>query len=101
MNALKWGTPARGGSTRIRPSGPFARRAAVVVLDTLRRVGVAPTHAPHSLGNAIIFIWGPNFEMLPAAHRTLGSTQALAGQTLLQRLFSFVASYRSRHVEEP
>jgi len=26
------------------------------------------------MGNAIIFIWGPNFKMLPPLHRTLGST---------------------------
>ena len=33
------GTPARGGAKRIRPSGSqrFARRASVVVLDTLQR----------------------------------------------------------------
>src|SRR5882724_4359264 len=27
------------------------------------------------MGKRILFIRGPNFEMLPAAHRTLGSTQ--------------------------
>jgi len=49
--------------------GPrFAGRASVFVLDTLRRSVAAPTGSLR-----IIFIRGPNFEMLPAPHRTLGS----------------------------
>src|SRR5438445_2040287 len=36
---------------------------------------VAPPHASaHSMGNAIIFIWGPNFEMLPPLRGPLGTT---------------------------
>src|SRR2546430_3120885 len=62
---------------------------------------VAPPHASaHSMGNAIIFIWGPNFEMLPHP-MARSAARTVVGPTPLQRLFSFVASYRSRHVEEP
>src|SRR5207253_578898 len=50
-----------------------SRRASLVVLDTLRRSVQLPPHASaHSLGNAIIFIWGPNFKVLPAPQRRLG-----------------------------
>ncbi len=33
------------------------------------------------MGKRILFIWGPNSEMLPAAHRTLGSTQWIEART--------------------
>jgi len=32
------------------------------------------------MGNAIIFIWEPNFKVLPAPHRTLGSTHRWRAQ---------------------
>ncbi len=43
------------------------------------------------MGNAIIFIWGPNFKMLPPPHRRLGGTrwnhirptQSLAGCAII------------------
>src|SRR6266566_3833233 len=78
MNPRRCGAPARGGAKRIRPSAPSSSFAQGIARCTryTATVGAAPPHASaHSLGNAIIFIWGPNFEMLPAAHRTLGSTQ--------------------------
>jgi len=60
-NARRCGGSCAGGAKRIRPSGSqrFARRASVFVLDTLRRLGVAP-HMLRSLhGERILFIWGP------------------------------------------
>src|SRR6266700_1227559 len=57
MNALKWGAPARGGSTRIRPSAPiasFARRASLVVLDTLRWAAMGSAPAPGCVWIAVV-----------------------------------------------
>jgi len=76
---------SRWGSQRIRPSAPsasFARRHRLYTRYTATGRRSSPTCCAHSRGECILFIWGPNFEMLPAAHRTLGSTQPLAGQTL-------------------
>ncbi len=68
MNPRRCGAPARGGAKRIRPSAPSSSFAQGIARCTryTATVGVAPPHASaHSMGNAIIFIWGPNFEMLP------------------------------------
>src|SRR6266567_719676 len=83
MNPRRCGTPARGGAKRIRPSAPsawFAGHRSLYSIHTT--VGAAPPHASaHSLGNAIIFIWGPNFEMLPHSIAR-SAARTVAGQTL-------------------
>src|SRR6266566_3704386 len=83
MNPRRCGTPARGGAKRIRPSAPsawFAGHRSLYWIHTT--VGAAPPHASaHSLGNAIIFIWGPNFEMLPHSIAR-SAARTVAGQTL-------------------
>src|SRR2546427_149036 len=53
----------------------FALQAIARCTRYTATVGAAPTCLCSLPGERIIFIRGPNFEMLPAAHRTLGSTQ--------------------------
>src|SRR5438445_2558793 len=62
---------------------------------------VAPPHASaHSMGNAIIFIWGPNFEMLPQLLGPLGRPPR-GGPNSLQRSLARVGLRRGGPLTKP
>ena len=83
MNELRWGDSCTGwleeNSALCSPG--FALRASLVVSDT-RSTQLLPLLCSLHGKGIIFFIRGPNFEMRPPSHRTLGSTHRGGGPRL-------------------
>src|SRR2546426_9392809 len=81
MNELRWGTPAPAGSNRIRPSVPLASHSGQRSLYPIHGRRSSSPCSAHSLGEGIIFIRGPNFEM-PSPPIARSAAPTVAGPTL-------------------